>query len=61
MSFKSIAKWPAEIKLGTATNESIDTHTTHAQAEAVCQLLTERGFGGDGKVFPLSTRVEEVP
>lgn len=59
--YKSIAIWPESISLGTADNSSEDTHTTRGQAEAVCRLLERHGFGGDGKVLPISTRVEYVP
>lgn len=58
--FKSIAVWPDTIKVGNGKNESVDTHDTQGQAEGVCRLLKKHGFGGDGKVFPLSTRVEPV-
>lgn len=61
--FKSIAVWPDTIKVGNVEgkNESVDTHETKGQAEGVCRLLERQGFGGDGKVFPISTRVEPVP
>ncbi len=61
--FKSIAVWPADagLCLGNTANESDDTHYSREQADAVCLALRTRGFGGDGKIFPLSTRVEEIP
>jgi hypothetical protein len=58
--YKSIAVWPESISLGTPDNSSEDTYTTKEQAEAVCRLLERHGFGGNGKVFPISTRVEYV-
>lgn len=62
MRYKSIAVWPDTIKVGNVVgkNESEDTHDTEDQAEGVCRLLRRHGFGGDGKVFPISTRVEPV-
>lgn len=61
MSWKSIAIWPP----GTCHNamgsdESDDLHDTEEQALAICRMLRRHGFGGDGNVFPISTRVEEV-
>jgi hypothetical protein len=54
----SQAVWPKEeVKLYNQLNESRDTHGSVTAAEAVCQMLRDRGFGGDGKIFPLSTRV----
>jgi hypothetical protein len=52
MKYKSIAEW------GDFTTE--DTHDTQDQAESVCRILERDGFGGQGKVFPKSTRVEPV-
>ena len=60
-SWKSFAQWPRpEVQLGNELNESSDTHATEEQAAAVVKLLREKGFGGDGKVFPISTRIEPV-
>ena len=60
--FKSIAVWPDTINVGhiVGKNESEDTHDSKEQAEGVCRLLERLGFGGNGKVFPISTRVEPV-
>lgn len=58
--WKSIAVWPPEVKCGNVNNESSDTHETQGQAEAVCRGLRREGYGGQGKIFPISTRVEEV-
>jgi hypothetical protein len=59
VTYTSHATWPTGvgISLGNIQNESTDTHGDKAAAEAVCQLLHERGFGGDGQVFPLMTWV----
>jgi hypothetical protein len=57
--WKSIAVWPK----GTcdfSNNVSTDTHYTKEEAEVVCKLLRNRGFGGQYEIFPLSTRVEEI-
>ena len=61
-AWRSIAVWPDTIRVGhiVGKNESDDTHSSREQAEAVCALLRKHGFGGDGKVFPVSTRVEPV-
>lgn len=62
MKFLSVARWPAgEVSLGDPRNESRDTHDTREQAQAICDRLRREGFGGDGKIFPLETRVEEIP
>ena len=59
--YKSIAKWPyPEVRLGNSENESSDTHSTRQAAESVCKRLLREGFGGDGKIFPISVRVEEI-
>jgi hypothetical protein len=42
-------------------NESEDIHADKAAAMAVCHMLKQYGFGGEGRVFPISTRVERVP
>jgi len=60
--WRSIAIWPNTIKVGNTIgkNESDDIHATREAAEAVCNLLRKHGFGGNGEVFPISTRVEPV-
>lgn len=59
---KSIITWPPEVKLGCTHggNESTDTHHSKEAAEGVCELARKIGFGGDGKYFPIATRVEPV-
>lgn len=59
MNYKSIAVWP-DGTVSNIKNESEDTHETYEHAEAVCKLLRIHGFGGMGKVFPISTRVEPI-
>lgn len=60
--WKSIAVWPDTIRVGyiVGKNESEDIHSSKESAEAVCWLLKKHGYGGYGKVFPISTRVEQV-
>ena len=53
--WKSNAEWP-EVP-GLYVKFSDDKHDTEEQAEAVCKMLRERGFGGDGKIFPVRTWV----
>jgi hypothetical protein len=59
---RSIAVWPDTISVGNIAgkNESDDIHDSQEAAEAVCRLLRREVFGGEGKVFPVSTRVEPV-
>ena len=58
MKYKSIAHWPASA--GLEGNKSEDTHDTAEQAEAVCRMLVAQGLGGEGKVFPITTEVEQI-
>lgn len=53
---------PDTVRVGNIVgqNESDDTHGSYEQAQAVCDLLRKRGFGGEGEIFPVSTRVEPV-
>ena len=59
---RSIAVWPDTIIVGNiqGKNESSDTHDSADAAQAVCSILERFGFGGEGKVFPTSTRVETI-
>lgn len=59
---RSVAVWPNTISVGNVEgkNESIDEHHSAECAQAVCELLEKHGFGGNGKVFPISTRVEPI-
>ncbi len=62
--FRSVAIWPFDgpepISLGNTANRSDDWHTLQDEASAVCQRLRRQGFGGNRRVFPLTTWVEEV-
>lgn len=51
--FKSLASWPDG-------QETSDKHHTREQAEGVCRLLRQEGYGGDRKMFPVATWVEEL-
>lgn len=58
--YRSCAKWPINVSHEYPHNVSKDTHATEEQAEAVCSLLHRDGFGGERKIFPLTTWVEPV-
>lgn len=58
MKFSSCAQWPA----GTATfsnDVTKDENGTWALANGIAQRLRREGFGGDRKVFPIRTWVED--
>ena len=59
---RSVAVWPDNIRVGNVVgkNESSDDHDSPEAAHAVCRMLERHGFGGEGKVFPVSTRVEPI-
>lgn len=61
-TWRSVVVWPAEIVVGSIAgkNESSDVHNSEEAAACVCSLLRREGFGGNGSVFPLSTRVEPI-
>jgi len=56
--WKSVAIW--DTCLGFHENMTTDLHETSGQAEAVCRLLEKEGLGGEGRFYPISTRVEPV-
>lgn len=59
MKWLSVARWPRpEVRLGTHNNMSTDEHDTEGQARAVVHLLQTRGFGGEGKIFPVEAYVK---
>lgn len=59
--WKSCADWgDYEVCNGYQHNITDDTHATKEQAEAVCEMLETRGFGGRGQVFPAKTWTEEI-
>lgn len=61
IGYKSIAWWPyPSVDLGDEENKSEDNHHDRESAESVCRMLETRGFGGDGKIFPLKTEVDPI-
>lgn len=58
--WQSVILWPDSVSTGVVPNESTDLHRDQASAKAVCRGVEREGLGGEGKVFPLSTRVEWV-
>lgn len=55
--FESVAVW-ADVGHGRFITK--DKHHSKEQAEAVCDLLEQNGFGGEGLVFPELTVVRKV-
>lgn len=52
---KSFAEWPPEVFTAMdGSHISTDTHETEDEANSICNLLSIRGFGGNG---PLPVRV----
>ena len=53
----SIAIWPEDSGITDeyGRSESRDYHYTYGEAKNVCMMLERSGFGGDGKIFPIST------
>lgn len=61
VGWRSVAVWPKPaVNLMSHDNSSTDTHHSEEAARAVCGMLRRNGFGGDGKIFPLETRVEPI-
>jgi hypothetical protein len=58
MSWQSKAVWPRGTMGGG--DVSTDTHATEEAAKVVCRMLERKGFGGDGKIFPLKTSYEKL-
>jgi len=57
--WRSCSRWP--VTLGFLENQlTTDTHDTREQADAVCQMLKRDGLGGEGRIFPEETWIEEV-
>ena len=57
----SNAQWPKNsIIQRRANDKTVDFHLTEAAAKAVCRMLERDGLGGEGKVFPLRTWVENT-
>ena len=60
-TWTSNAQWPeGSVCQVRANNTSTDSHLTKAAAQAVCRMLERDGLGGEGKVFPLRTWVEDI-
>lgn len=55
--YKSFAMWPVGT-VGDGRDITDDIHNTKEQAEGVCDLLRQNGFGGDLNVFPLRAWTE---
>lgn len=63
MKYKLIVTWPKEVSTGcneVDKNYTTDTYDSLEQAEAVSGMLYKQGFGGDGKFFPIDSKVKEV-
>ena len=59
--FKSNALWPeGAVRQKRAKNKTCDFHETEAAASAVCRMLERDGLGGEGKIFPIKTWVEDT-
>lgn len=58
--WESVVLWPKEVSTGNDPNVSTDRHTTQEQAQAVCDAIEREGLGGEGIIFPLSTKVVEI-
>ena len=58
--YRSNAQWPKGTCGGHRGDCSSDIHWSKGCAEGVCALLEREGFGGEGKVFPIKTWVDEV-
>lgn len=59
MKFKSKAQWPAIVAACHGTSITTGEHETYEEARATCDRLERDGLGGDAKIFPISTWVEE--
>lgn len=57
--FKSCAQWPFTLEVGSEDHITKDLHYTRKEAECICSLLEKEGFGGEGKIFPIKTWIEE--
>lgn len=59
--WRSNAQWPPGTCAGGAKLDvTEDTHASKEEAEGVCRLLRENGFGGDRKIFPIRVWVEPI-
>lgn len=61
IAWRSVAIWPyPAVDLSNHNNSSSDDHSTEQYARSICNRLRSRGFGGEGKIFPIELRVEPV-
>ena len=61
VNWTSNAQWPKGLICQRRANDkTTDFHPTEAAARAVCRMLERDGLGGEGKVFPLRTWVEDT-
>lgn len=61
LKFQSNVLWPLDVFLGAdGSGMTTDTHETWEEANAICAILREEGFGGQRKDFPLRAWVSEV-
>ena len=61
--FRSYAEWPPGTLNGYNNDVSTDDHhgpDPHRMAVAVCAGLERDGFGGEGKIKPLTTWIEPI-
>jgi hypothetical protein len=59
--FISHAQWPeGVIRQKRANDHTIDVHATEEACRAVCRMLERDGLGGEGKIFPLKTWIEDT-
>ena len=57
--YKSHAQWQTGV-CDSMDNHTCDNHDTPEQAHGVCKMLAKEGFGGDNKVYPIRTWVEDT-
>ena len=58
--WRSNALWPeSALSTSRSNNVTTDFHLTQPAALAVCRMLERDGLGGEGKIFPIKTWVEE--
>jgi hypothetical protein len=58
--YKSVAQWPEGTLNGYNDDISEDKHFEYDEAYYVARRLKQEGFGGEGKIFPIDTWVEEI-
>ncbi len=57
--YKSKVWWPKDsgLDFGNLDFTTEDVHITEKEANSVCNILNEKGFGSMEKIFPLKTEV----